>query len=77
MKTGLRPAPNKESALDRPVFFVYSSSEGAVAAAEEVREGWPDIPVEVIEETWRPLSMSIPDEFNRLLEEFLEMLPEE
>jgi non-heme chloroperoxidase len=70
--TDLRPALD---ALDRPVLFVYSSLEWAVAAAKEVREGWPKVPVTVIEETSHPLFVDKPQEFNRVLEEFLASLP--
>ena len=70
--TDLRPALN---ALDRPVLFVYSSLEWAVAAAEEVREGWPKVPVTVIDETSHALFVDKPEEFNHVLEEFLASLP--
>jgi non-heme chloroperoxidase len=68
-------SPALES-LDRPVLFVYSSLDWAVAAAEEVRKGWPALRVEVIDETSHALFVDKPDEFNRLLEDFLAMLPE-
>lgn len=68
----LRPAVD---ALDRPVLFVYSSLEWAVAAAKEVREGWPKVPVKVIDETPHALFVAKPQEFNRVLEEFLASLP--
>lgn len=70
--TDLRPALD---ALDRPVLFVFSSLDWAVAAAEEVREGWRDVPVEVLDETSHALFRDAPEEFNRLLEEFLVTLP--
>lgn len=70
--TDLRPALD---ALDRPVLFVYSSLEWAVAAAKEVREGWPKVPVTVIDETPHVLFVAKPQEFNRVLEEFLASLP--
>jgi len=63
-------------ALDRPVLFVYSSLGWAVAAAEKVREGWPDVPVEVIDETSHALFVDKPEEFNRVLEAFLASLQE-
>ena len=70
--TDLRPALD---ALDRPVLFVYSSLEWAVAAAKDVREGWPNVPVKVIDETSHALFVDKPQEFNRVLEEFLASLP--
>ena len=70
--TDLRPALD---ALDRPVLFVYSSLEWAVAAAKEVREGWPKVPVKIIDETPHALFVAKPQEFNRVLEEFLASLP--
>jgi non-heme chloroperoxidase len=70
--TDLRPLLN---ALDRPVLFVYSSLDWAVAAAKEVREGWPNVPVKVIDETSHALFVDKPQEFNRVLEEFLASLP--
>lgn len=70
--TDLRPALD---ALDRPVLFVYSSLAWAVAAANEVREGWPNVPVRVIDETSHALFVDKPQEFNRVLEEFLTSLP--
>ena len=70
--TDLGPALN---ALDRPALFVYSSLEWAVAAAREVREGWPKVPVKVIDETPHALFVAKPQEFNRVLEEFLASLP--
>jgi len=62
--------------VDRPVLFVASSLDWAVAAAEEVREGWPEVHVEVIDETSHALFVDRPEEFNRVLEEFLATLPE-
>jgi non-heme chloroperoxidase len=70
--TDLRPALD---ALDRPVLFVYSSLEWAIAAAKEVREGWPKVPVKVIDDTPHALFVAKPQEFNRVLEEFLASLP--
>lgn len=70
--TDLRPALD---ALDRPVLFVYSSLDWAVAAAKEVREGWPKVPVKVIDETSHALFIDKPQAFNRVLEEFLASLP--
>ena len=71
--TDLRPALG---ILDRPVLFVYSSLDWAVEAAEEVRKGWPEVPVKVIDETSHALFVDKPKEFNRVLEEFLASLPE-
>jgi microsomal epoxide hydrolase len=62
--------------LELPVLFVYSSLDWAMAAAEEVREGWPDAPVEVIDETSHALFVDRPEQFNRVLGEFLSSLPE-
>jgi microsomal epoxide hydrolase len=70
--TDLRPALD---ALDRPVLFVYSSLEWAVAAAKEVREGWPKVPVKIIDESPHALFVAKPQVFNRVLEEFLASLP--
>ncbi len=70
--TDLRPALD---ALDRPVLFVYSSLEWAVAAAKEARKGWPNVPVQVIDETSHALFVDKPQEFNRVLEKFLTSLP--
>lgn len=67
----LRPALES---LDRPVLFVFSSLDWAVDAAQEVREGWPEVPVEVIDETSHALFRDKPEEFNRVLEEFLATL---
>ena len=62
-------------ALDRPVLFVFSSLDWAVAAANEVREGWPKVPVKVMDGTSHALFVDKPQEFNRVLEEFLASLP--
>ena len=72
--TDLSPALDS---VDRPVLFVASSQDWAVAAAEEVREGWPEVHVEVIDETAHALFVDRPEQFNRVLEEFLETLPEQ
>ena len=66
--TDLRPALD---ALDRPALYIASSRESAVEQAELVREGWPKIQVEVIDETAHALFVDKPEEFNRILEEFL------
>jgi microsomal epoxide hydrolase len=71
--TDLGPALD---ALDRPVLFVYSSLEWAVAAAEDVRKRWPRMPVKVIDEPSHAIFVAKPEEFNRVLEEFLASLPE-
>lgn len=68
----LGPALN---ALDRPVLFVYSSLDWAVAAAEDVRKGWPKLPVRVFDEPSHALFVAKPQEFNRVLDEFLASLP--
>lgn len=70
--TDLSPALN---ALDRPALFVYSSLDWATASAEQVRKGWPEIPVRVIDETPHALFVVKPQEFNLVLEEFLASLP--
>lgn len=72
-ETDLRPFMDE---FDRPALFVYSSNDWSVAAAEEVREGWPLFQVEVIEETSHTLFVDKPNEFNRVLEEFLATLPD-
>lgn len=68
----LRPALG---ALDRPVLFVFSSLDWAVFAANEVREGWPEIPVKVIDDTSHALFVDKSEEFNQVLKEFLTYLP--
>jgi microsomal epoxide hydrolase len=70
----LRPALDE---LDRPVLFVASSQPWAVAEAEMVRERWPEIRVEVLENTGHALFVDKPERFNRVLEEFLLTLPEQ
>lgn len=70
--TDLRPALN---ALDRPALFVYSSLDWSVAAAQEVRKGWSAMPVKVIDTQSHVLFVAKPQEFNRVLEEFLASLP--
>jgi microsomal epoxide hydrolase len=60
--------------LARPALLVYSALGWAVAAAEQAREGWPGIPVEVIEETSHALFVDRPEEFNRVLSAFLSSL---
>ena len=70
--TDLRPLLD---ALDRPVLFVFSSLDWAVAAANEVRERWPKMPVKVMNGASHALFVDKPQEFNRVLEEFLGSLP--
>lgn len=70
--TDLRPMVD---ALDRPVLFVFSSLDWAVSAAEDVRKGWPRVPVKVMVGTSHALFVDKPQEFNRVLEEFLDSLP--
>lgn len=72
--TDLRPALDS---LDRPALFIASSQEWAVEQAELVREGWPEIHVEVIDETAHALFVDKPEEFNQALEEFVATLPEQ
>jgi len=70
--TDLRPLLD---ALDRPVLFVFSSLDWAVAAANAVREGWPKVPVKVMDGASHALFVDKPQEFNRVLKEFLASLP--
>ena len=72
--TDLRPALES---LHRPVLFVFSSLDWAVAEAEMIREQWPGIGVEVMEDTSHALFVDDPEGFNRVLEAFLSSLPEE
>ena len=68
-----RPVVNE---LDRPVLFVASSQPWADAEAEMVRERWPEIRAEVLEDTGHACFVDKPERFNRVLEEFLATLPE-
>ena len=72
--TDLRPALKS---LDRPVLLIYSSLDWAVAEAEIVREQWPELRVEIIENTSHVLFVDEPQRFNGVLEEFLVTLPEQ
>jgi pimeloyl-ACP methyl ester carboxylesterase len=63
--------------VDRPVLFVASSQPWAVAEAEIVGKRWPEIRVEVIEDTGHALFVDKPDRFNGVLKEFLAKLPEQ
>lgn len=63
--------------LDLPVLFVASSQEWAVGEAEMVRERWPEVQVAVIEDAGHALFVDRPEEFNRVLEDFLAVLPKE
>jgi non-heme chloroperoxidase len=72
--TDLRPALDS---LDRPVLFIASSQDWAMEEAEKVRKGWPEIRVEVIGETAHALFVDKPEEFNRVLEEFITTLPKQ
>lgn len=69
----LRPALR---AVDRPALLVYSSLEWAVLAAEKARRDRPDDRVEVMDGTSHALFVDRPDEFNRLVEDFLASLPD-
>jgi len=71
--TDLRPMLDS---LDRPALFIASSLDWAVEQAEMVQEGWPEIDVEVIDETSHALFVDRPTEFNHALDEFLATLPE-
>jgi microsomal epoxide hydrolase len=70
--TDLGPALDS---VDRPVLYVGCSADWAVAAAEYVREGWPEAQVEVLDETGHTLFVDKPGEFNQVLEGFLATLP--
>jgi microsomal epoxide hydrolase len=63
-------------ALNRPVLLVFSSLDWAVAEAERIRETWPDLPVEVIDNTSHALFVDEPEEFNQALESFLSTVEE-
>ncbi|MCJ7753557.1 MAG: alpha/beta hydrolase [Thermoanaerobaculales bacterium] len=63
--------------LDVPVLFVASAQPWAVAEAEMVRKRWPEIRVEVLENTGHALFVDKPESFNRVLEEFLATLPKQ
>ena len=69
--TDLRPFLDT---FDRPALFVYSGNGWSREAAEEIREGWPHFAVEVIDETSHTLFVDRPDEFNRVLDDFLSTL---
>ena len=71
--TDLNPAVES---VDRPMLFVFSSLDWAVAAAEEVHTDWPDVRVEVVDETSHALFVDEPEKFNGILEEFIATLPE-
>lgn len=62
-------------ALDRPVLFVASSQDWAVTAADEVRAEFPEVRVEVLEDTGHALFVERPERFNEVLETFLAGLP--
>jgi non-heme chloroperoxidase len=72
--TDLRPALES---LDRPVLLIFSSLDWAVAEAEIVREQWPELRVEMIENTSHALFVDEPQQFNRMLEEFIAELPDQ
>lgn len=71
--TDLRPALDS---LDRPALFIASSQDWAVEQARMVQEGWPDIHVEIIQDTGHALFADKPGEFNEVLQKFIETLPE-
>jgi len=71
-QTDLRPFMN---VFDRPALFVYSSNDWSVAAAKEIREGWPRFRVEVIDGTSHTLFVDKPAEFNQVVEAFVATLP--
>jgi len=72
-QTDLRPIMNE---LDRPALFIYSSNDWSISAAKEVRDGWPNFSVEVIEGTSHTLFVDQPDEFNRVVVQFINSLSE-
>lgn len=63
--------------LDRPVLFVASAQPWAVAEAKMAHERWPEMRVEVFEDTGHVLFVDKPERFNRVLEEFLATLPKQ
>lgn len=67
-----RPVIDK---LELPVLFVASSQEWAVAEAQMVRKNWPEVNVEIIEDSGHALFVDKSEEFNRVLKEFLAKLP--
>lgn len=69
----LRPALRS---VERPMLFVFSSLEWAVVAAEKARRYRPNDRVEVIDATSHALFVDRPEEFNRLVEDFLASLPD-
>jgi len=66
--TDLRPALD---ALDRPALFIASSQDWAIDQAELIGAGWPDIQTAVVDKTSHALFVDRPEEFNRILDEFL------
>ncbi len=69
----LRPALR---AVDRPMLFVFSSLDWALAAAEKARRDRPGDRVEVIDGTSHALFVDNSEEFNLLVEDFLSSLPD-
>ena len=58
-------------ALDRPVLFVASSQDWAVAEGQRVRGRWPETTVVTLENTGHTVFVDAPERFNRALERFL------
>lgn len=62
-------------ALERPVLFVASSQDWAVAEGQRVRERWPGTSVMALDNTGHTVFVDAPEKFNRALEDFLSGLP--
>lgn len=62
--------------LDQPVLYVASANQWAVDEADMARERWPEMHVEVLEDTGHVLFVDDPERFNGVLEEFLATLQE-
>lgn len=54
-----------------PVFYVLSSNSWSVERAAEARKRWPKMRVEVVENTGHAIFADRPDEFNKLLSDFI------
>jgi len=62
--------------LDRPALYVGSALRWAGAEADMARERWPGMTVETIDNTRHAVFADDPEQFNRILGEFLATLPE-
>jgi pimeloyl-ACP methyl ester carboxylesterase len=58
-------------ALERPVLFVASSQDWAVAESERVAAEWPRASVSVLEGTGHTVFVDAPMRFNRVLDAFI------